>query len=387
MESKQAILDSLNQAVAQNALVKMTISKPVRKSENLQNIYIREVEIKEETLLQWVYRYKTQDQTKNYSLEESLELLEDLLYKDFRAAIVFTLEKDQHFLISKKGKLSQRTTAPTFKNKPEPINDRQKIKRIPLDRPYLKALGIADEQGKLVPKMADKYRQINKYIEIVEGLVLNAKLPDSAHFVDMGSGKGYLTFALFDFLQNTMELDIRMTGVELREELVDFCNDIAKKVGFDKLNFVAERIENFEGHQIDVLIALHACDTATDDALFAALQAKSSLIITAPCCHKQVRQQTKGKESTNPLLKYGIFKERSYEMLTDTIRALLLEREGYRTKIFEFISNEHTRKNVMLVAHKSNSSASVEEIDQRIAGLKKEYHVEYQYLERKLGLS
>ncbi|MDA8595430.1 SAM-dependent methyltransferase [Flavobacteriaceae bacterium] len=386
MKNFEAISQRLRVLIESGKFVKMTLSKPPSKSVQLQNIYLREVEIGGEILLQWTYRYKTQDQTKNYSLDESVLILDELYYDDFRAVTLFSLEADYQFLISKKGKLTERKVTATFKNKPELSNDRVKVKRVSLESPYLMALGVTDNKGNLIPKMADKYRQINKYLEIIEGLLLNSDFPEEVHVVDMGSGKGYLTFALFDYMKNTLEMNVSMTGVELREELVDYCNNVASEIGFEGLNFVAERIENFKDQKIDILIALHACDTATDDALFAALQAQSELIIAAPCCHKQVRQQTKGKNIENPMLRHGIFKERAFEMLTDTIRGLILERSGYRTKIFEFVSNEHTRKNIMMVASKSNKKIDTNEIDQKIDALKSTYGVDYQYLEKKLAL-
>lgn len=197
----------------------------------------------------------------------------------------------------------------------------------------------------------------------------------------MGSGKGYLTFALYDFLWRIKKLDVRVTGIELRQGLVDFCNEKAKKCGFEKLQFINQRIEEYDDKHIDVLIALHACDTATDDALAKAIAAKSNLIVCAPCCHKQVRQQVKGKAQESPLLKYGIFQERQFEMVTDTIRALILEQHGYQSKVFEFVSNEHTRKNIMLIGAKSKQT-DPDQAKEKIKELKKEYHIDFQYLEQ-----
>ncbi len=384
MDVYQQIVQKWSEYFESKNFVKMTLSKPVRKSSALKNVYIRKTQIKGETFLQWIYRYNTRDITKNYNWEESKDELISLLEEQFRAVSLFSLEEDAQFLISKKGKLSSRLSPPTFKEIPPEVNDRQKEKRLSLDKPFLFHLGITDESGNLIPKMADKYRQINKYLEIVEGLLSQANLSEKLNVVDMGSGKGYLTFALYDYLVNTCGMDIEMFGVELREELVDFCNDIAKKCDFNNLNFIAERIENFELDKIDILIALHACDTATDDALFKAIQAKSSLIICAPCCHKQLRQQVKGVEQDDPLLKFGIFKERTFEMLTDTIRAILLEKEQYKTKIFEFVSNEHTRKNIMMVGVKTRKKANVKALEDKLKSLKEHYQLAYHYLEKKI---
>ena len=385
MEKWNEIIESWESYVKDQNFVKLTLSKPFPKSSELQNIYIRTVRIKGEDLMQWTYRYQTRDETKNYDFETSKTNLLDLLYHDFRAVTIFSLKEDAQFLISKKGKLSSRRQAATFKNMPDFSNDRSKEKRAEQQAPYLYHLGIMDANGDLIPKMADKYRQINKYLEIIEGLVKHSKLPKKIKVVDMGSGKGYLSFALYDFLTRQKGFEVEMYGVELRTELVDLCNDISKTCGFEGLNFVAQRIENFEIDKIDILIALHACDTATDDALFTGIQKNANLIVCAPCCHKQLRQQSKGKSTDNPMLKHGIFKERAYEMLTDTLRGLILEKEAYKTKIFEFVSNEHTRKNIMMVGMKSvNSNADSEALEAKIEELKHEYNVDSQYLEQKL---
>ena len=269
----------------------------------------------------------------------------------------------------------------SYKQVPTYSHDRQKQKRADASDSYLNALGIMDENGNVIPNMADKYRQINKYLEIVDGLISTAKLPEELNVVDMGSGKGYLTFALYDFLNNKLGLSARVIGIDLRRDLVDYCNGVAATCGFDNLFFDCKSIEEVVVGQVDILIALHACDTSTDDAISKGLLAEASLIICAPCCHKQIRQQARSQKQESPLLKYGIFKERQYEMVTDTIRALLMEKNQYQTKIFEFISNEHTRKNIMLVGTKTNNKVDVNEIDAQVNALKESYGIQEHYLE------
>ncbi len=375
------LFQALKEAISNDNFVKLTLSKPISKSFNLPNVYVRLVNIKNQKQLQFTYRYNTNDQTKNYSIEEACEELETLLLEKFKAATLFTLESDLLVMISKKKKVSYRTTAPSFKNKLPEIHDKPKEKRINLSSSYLQFLGITDKNNKVIPKMADKYRQINKYLEVIESLIASLDMNKKLQIVDMGSGKGYLTFALYDYLVNLKGYNVSITGIELREYLVDYCNDIAIKSGFDQLNFIAQRIQEYDNDKIDILIALHACDTATDDAIYKGLMAKSELIICAPCCHKQVRQQVKGREQESPLLKYGIFKERQFEMITDTIRALILEKFNYNTKVFEFISSEHTHKNVMLIGSKSSKKKDIESIDKKIESLKELYHIDHHYLE------
>lgn len=384
MEAKQQFYQAFEQALTEDQFVKLTLSKPISKSEELVNVYLREVALKNEKMISFTYRYKTNDQVKNYPLDEAITELEQLLPNSFRMATLFTLEKDLMLRFNKKRKGSIAEQAPTYSDKLPVHHDKQKVKRAE-ESPYLYELGIMDKSGKLIPKMADKYRQINKYLEIIEGLIDSASLPNKINIVDMGSGKGYLTFALYDYLKNTKELDVEVIGIELRKELVDYCNATAQKLGYQQLSFVSERIEHFDNKKIDILIALHACDTATDDAIFKGIVSDAALIICAPCCHKQVRQSTKGNEQSNPILKYGIFKERQFEMVTDTIRALLMEKNQYNTHVFEFISNEHTRKNVMLTGIKGSKKANTELLDIKIEALKNDFGVQEHYLEQQLG--
>jgi predicted RNA methylase len=379
MNNFQQLNEALQQSVLDSNFVKLTLSKPVRKSDDLPNVYIRLVKIKETEMLQFTYHYTTNDKVKNYTVTEAIAELEVLLLENFRAATMFTLVNDLLVFISKKKKVTYKVNAPSFTNKLPETHDK------PKDRiasgGYLEQLGVTDKNGKVIHKMADKYRQINKYLEIIESLLKSAKLPKQINIVDMGSGKGYLTFALYDYLVNTKKFNATVTGIELREELVDYCNDIADKSDFKNLSFVAQPIQEYDNNKIDILIALHACDTATDDAIYKGLSSKAELIICAPCCHKQIRQQVKGKEQESPLLKYGIFKERQFEMVTDTIRALILEKNNYNTKVFEFISNEHTRKNVMLVGTKSSKKSNISKVDSKISELKDTYLIEEHYLE------
>ena len=381
MDDLIPFFERLDKSYNDNTFVKITLSKPAYKSDGLHNVYIRLVTIKDQLTFSFTYHYQTNDQVKNYSLEEAKNILSELLNQKFRIAILFTLEEDFTIQFSKKGKVSTRIAPPSFKNKPPETHDNPKKRRAELGK-YLNLLGVTDENGTVIPKMADKFRQINKYLEIIENLIKNADLPSAVNIVDMGSGKGYLTFALYDYLVNQKKMEVKVIGIEQRKELVDFCNKIAKDCEFENLRFESNTIQDYNPKKIDILIALHACDTATDDALSKAIAANASLIITAPCCHKQIRQQLKGIEQASPILKYGIFKERQYEMVTDTIRALILEKHQYNTKVFEFISNEHTRKNVMLVGQKSNKKVNEKSISDKIEALKKDYCIEYHYLEK-----
>lgn len=380
MKELNLFLEKLTTAFNNQSFVKITLSKPAFKSDGLLNVYIRLVELKNELNFSATYHYQTNDQVKNYTLEETQDLLKELLNQKFKVATLFTLTEDFTIQFSKKGKATSRSSSPSFEKKPPISHDKPKVARAKLGK-YLNLLGVTDENNVVIPKMADKFKQINKYLEVIESLLKQTDLPKTISVVDMGSGKGYLTFALYDFLVNQKKIDVTITGIEARKDLVDFCNKTAQDCGFEKLHFKHQTIQDFNTKKIDILIALHACDTATDDAIFKGIKANASLIVTAPCCHKQIRQQLKGTTTTNPILKYGIFKERQYEMVTDTLRALLLEQQHYDAHVFEFVSNEHTRKNVMLVGTKSNKKPDEILVNQKIDEVKKSFGITQHYLE------
>jgi hypothetical protein len=198
----------------------------------------------------------------------------------------------------------------------------------------------------------------------------------------MGSGKGYLTFALYDYLTHTLKKDATITGIEMREDLVNKCNQIATNSHYQNLKFEKGTIQETVLPAVDMLIALHACDTATDDAIFKGIKANAKVIICAPCCHKQIRKQMAPENELKSITKHGILLERQAEIVTDSIRALILEAQGYKTKVFEFIATEHTPKNVLIVGTKTNRTETEKQENlEKIAGLKKLFNIKSHYLE------
>lgn len=384
--SLAAFLARMQESLQSEHFVKLTLSKPAKAADDLQNVFARAVTIRQERQLSFTFRYKTNDKVYNHLPKAAEALIATLIPSAFKIATLFTLEENLTLEISKRGKASLRKAPPTFSSKPPEDHDRKKVKRIETGA-YLTLLGITDARGAVIPKMAGKFRQINKYLEIIDGLIKTSALPEKLNIADMGCGKGYLTFALYDFLANKQHLDVRVTGVEQRPDLVAFCNETAQKCGFEHLRFVQETISAYQSGPLQILIALHACDTATDDAIKKGIEAGAGLIVTAPCCHKQIRQQVEGKDLGDPIMKHGIFRERQLEMVTDTLRALVMEQYQYRTKIFEFVSNEHTRKNVMLVGQKQPRQPDTAAIAARIASIKEKYGIASHYLETALQRS
>ena len=384
----ETLFKLLNESITAQQFIKLTLSDRRDKANNLKNVFVKPVMLKAGLMLSFVYRHPTKDITKNYNIEEGVCLLKDMLDKGFYKADLFTTANDLHLTLTKNGKsiLTQKNAV----KQQAPSTEHNKVKKrfINTDQNiYLRELGITTTDGNVKSDKQDKFKQINKYVEIVEGIINSTELPEGFHIADMGSGKGYLTFALYDYLTNQLKLDPKVTGVEVRKELVDTCNHIAAKAGFNNLNFITGSIDTAEIENVDILIALHACDIATDQAIYRGITANSKIIICAPCCHKQVRKSMAPTNDIKAITKFGILEERQAEILTDTIRALILESFGYKTKVFEFISTEHTPKNVLIVGVKAELVADTKTTAlQKIKGLKELYGIEYHQLERLMNI-
>nr|MBA2621011.1 SAM-dependent methyltransferase [Acidobacteriota bacterium] len=329
----------------------------------------------------------TRDTAKNFDFAEGIERVKEFLGKDFFSGHLFTTENDFQLEIGKKGKSRLNTGKPTFKEKPALEHDREKKTLVNQNAFYLKALGITTDKGEIRDKQRDKWKQINKFVEILGSLFDKSELRNSKNLrvVDMGSGKGYLTFAAYDYFKNTRSINVEITGVEARDELVSIDNDIAKASEFDRLKFVKGFINDFDLQDVNILIALHACNTATDDAIFKGIKASADLIVVAPCCHQEIRPQIRAPEMLENVLKHGVILEREAETLTDGLRALLLERSGYATKLFEFVATEHTPKNNMIVGTKRKTALDGEKINEQINQIKNFYGIERQRLESLLN--
>ena len=374
----------LGDSIVAGQFVKLTLSDRRDKSNNLKNVFVKPVVLKSGFMLSFVYRHATKDITKNYSAEESITLVKDMLEKGFYKADLFITGNELHLTLTKNGKTILSQTAAAFQQVPVTQHDKEKRRYIkPEQNIYLRELGVTSSEGLVKSDKHDKFRQINKYVEIVEGIVQSASLPAGFSIADMGAGKGYLTFALYDYLTNTLQLNPKVIGVEMRKELVESSNQLAAKCGFGQLSFITGSIDTAELGAVDMLIALHACDIATDQAIYRGIQAGAKVIICAPCCHKQVRKSMKPVNDIKAITRFGILEERQAEIVTDTIRALVLEAFGYKTKVFEFISTEHTPKNVMIVGVKEMEDAETKSgALEKIKNLKALFGVEYHHLEK-----
>ena len=370
-------------ALDDQTFVKMTLGNYRGTDAHLQKLLIRLVETKKGTRLFFLYRQDTRDTAKNFEFAEGVAKVKDFLGADFFSGHLFTLNNDFQLDIGKKGKSRLNIAKPTFKDVPEVAHNREKQTLVNQNAFYLKALGITTDKGEIRDKQQDKWRQINKFVETLGSLIDKSPLAERTelNIVDMGAGKGYLTFAAYDYFVNTRQINAKITGVDTKSELVGLCNDIAKASEFENLNFVHGWIGDYELGETDVLIALHACNTATDDAIFKGIKANVELIVVAPCCHQEIRPQMKAPDFLSGIFRHGIMLEREAETVTDGLRSLLLEKSGYSTKLFEFISTEHTPKNNMIVGTKHSKTVDEAKLSEQIQQIKNFYEIKEHRLE------
>ena len=403
-DAKHRWLELLSAAVRDGTFVKVTLSRPCCADASLKNVLVRPVALRAGQRLSFVFRHRTRDVTNNLTREEGLARIDTLLEGEFRAAHLFTTGQSAQLELNDGQKPRLVLGQPRHVVAPEPTHDRAKKRWIdPKQSPWLHALGMTTAEGKMCAGMEAKFRQINKFVEILQPLLCRTErvradnvppaefvarrlLPArSLRLVDMGCGKGYLTFAAYELLRRTGWTGVSVRGIEARSELVELCHRLARECGFGGLQFEAGTIESTPLDRVDVLVALHACDTATDDAIAKGVQAGAALILVAPCCHKELRPRLRPPPVLAETLKHGILRERQAEFVTDALRAALLEWAGYDTKVFEFISTEHTAKNLMIAAVRRRNPTRPDDEAARVRDLAAFYGIHSQRLAGRLG--
>lgn len=335
-------------------LCQITVSGP-REKDGIFKIKIRPLLLKGELVFQKTAYKGTQVFHENLSGEELLEELLHEMQGNFRQLAAESLDGSLTVLVSKKGKVTAKykeNQKNAVKMRPELYHNRVKqyILKEGIPVPFLVDLGIQTREGAIVRAKYDKFKQINRYLEFVEDVLPVLKGEGAIHIIDFGCGKSYLTFALYYYLHELQKLDVMITGLDLKTDVIHNCNRLAQSYGYDRLQFVQGDIKNFTGaDQVDMVVTLHACDTATDYAIEKAVGWGAKVIFTVPCCQHEVNGQIQNK-LLHPVLKYGLLKERLSTILTDAIRANLLEEAGYDTQVLEFIEMEHTPKNILIRA-------------------------------------
>lgn len=413
----QKFIARLQQSLADGSFQRLTLGRPHDAEPSLEKLLARRLLLRGVEHLSMVWRHRTKDITKNLPLAEAVEEVARLVTTQFHHAHLVTRGHDIQLAMSRKGQWGLRigklatpeaATAGAGASAAEApadagagaeaptAHDRARRHALTLDTPFLAELGVTDAQQRLVPAMARKWRQINKFVEVLDHAIAQSPLTqreaaEPVRVLDFGAGKGYLTFAVHHALRAAGRVP-EVTGVELRPDLTALCNEAAARLGFapgqsadgGSLHFATGDVRSFAARPIDIMIALHACDTATDVAMHRGVLSGAAIILCSPCCHKELRPQMKAPPLLQPMLRHGIHMTEQAEMLTDTLRALLLQACGYDTQVFEFISPEHTGKNKMVLAVRRDRPLPVSQrqaLRAQVAALKAHYGVQRQALE------
>ncbi|HEV7577823.1 MAG TPA: SAM-dependent methyltransferase [Caldimonas sp.] len=393
-----AFLDDVRRAIDDGVFDSLVLSKPRHTGGAASAVRIRLIALKGVPALSFVASHPTRDVTRNLAVDAGIAEIAALLdpghASAFAHATLHGAGGDLQLLVSKKGQATLRRHAPASAPAEAAggtglaAHDRARERRLPLDLPFLAELGLTDASHRLVPSMARKWRQIDKFLEVLDHALdaLAAATPAEGaapiRVVDYGCGKGYLTFAVHAHLRRRFGIAPQVTGVELRADLVELCNGVASRSGCVGLNFVAGDLRSVAPAAMDVMIALHACDTATDHAIDLGLRAGAAILVCSPCCHKELRPQIARPRLLSGLLRHGVHFGQEAEMVTDSMRALLLETCGYDAQVFEFVSLEHTSKNKMILARRRGAGTGEEaRARSELADLKSFYGIREQTLE------
>ncbi len=355
-------------------LVEGVISDKRNKAE-VQKIKLRPVVIKNTFLIQVTEYIGKQVIHDNKTLEAIKEYIYVSLRDNFKQANIRTEEYTYNILISKKGQVTVKKKKEIEKRKPVLIHNRVKKYLLQEGKPvdFLVYLGVMNSEGFVVKSKYDKFRQINRFLEFVEDIV--DKLPKNKviNIIDFGCGKSYLTFAIYYYLKKEKNLEVNIVGLDLKSDVIKHCNQIATDLKYDGLEFLEGDIAQYKGKDdVDMVVTLHACDTATDYAIAKAIDWNAKVVLSVPCCQHELNNQIQN-EVLSPIFKYGILKEKMAALITDGIRAGVLEEHGYDTQILEFIDMEHTPKNLMIRAVKKKNVSYAK--NQKLDNLIKELNV------------
>lgn len=369
-------LQSLFTDCLNETLIRVILSNPSSK-DGVIKICARPM-LKNKSLLFQIEEYtKTQVFHKNLTAGDASSYLTGKLSSDtssqtasFKNALVETKSFTANVLVSKKGTITIKKKVNASAKQPKISLSHNRKKKYILEEgipvPFLIDLGVMTQNGNIVNAHYDKFRQINRFLEYIEDILPSLPTDRELRILDFGCGKSYLTFAIYYYLKVLKGYPVRITGLDLKEDVIRHCNELAVKYGYDKLEFLCGDIAYYDGcSQVDMVVTLHACDTATDYALAKAVGWGAKVILSVPCCQHELNKQMKN-DLLSPVLHYGILKERMAALMTDGLRAQILEANGYRTQILEFIDMAHTPKNLLIRAvyngHCADNKAQINEL-------------------------
>ncbi len=352
MKQLEEILD----AVLNWELVDMTLSNR-KNAGDIQKIKIRPVIIKDRLVFQAAQYTKTQVFHKNIAEAEIQDWVLERIRNDFKQTQIKTGDREYTVLSGKKGNVTVKEREAVGVRKGNLAHNRKKTYILPEGTPvpFLVDLGVMTAEGKIVRSKYDKYRQINRFLEFIQDVLPELPKDRELTMIDFGCGKSYLTFAMYYYLNSLMGYSVKMIGLDLKEDVIRHCNELRDKYGYDQLEFIHGDIADFEGaDSVDMVVTLHACDTATDYALYKAIRWNARVILSVPCCQHELNGQIKN-DMLAPVFHYGLLKERMAALITDGLRGQLLEVMGYKTQLLEFIDMEHTPKNILIRAVRGGS--------------------------------
>lgn len=359
----EELINTLVQRFEEGAFIQATISQPRYKSAGLMKVKLKPVEIKNEIHIQFEYHYERILKHENVKLSDVRLALQQQLEQFKQMQAEFTDEK-VHIQLTKKFKVSWKAEKTETKKAVNLSHNRKKNYLLDDETPYpfLIRLGVQTPEGKVKKQKYDKFRQINRFVEYIDDALAHLPSDRPVRILDFGSGKSYLTFALYHYLHVEKGLDIRVTGLDLKKEVIEECNMIARDLGYDQLEFLVGDINDYnEETAVDMVVTLHACDVATDMALARAVKWGAKVILSVPCCQHELFSQIESPALTI-MLQHGLIKERFSALATDSIRAELLSLVGYDAQLLEFIDMEHTPKNILIRAYHSGKEANPDEI-------------------------
>ena len=370
----------LNQNLNDKHFLYGVLSSPRLKGSKLKDqttnfkITFRPIEIKNERFYQISDHIGQKVFHRNLKSEDCLNYFCEQIVDHFKQAIFYTQEADYHVLVNRKQEMTILKKAPTkAKVALIPMHNRKKHYLIEEGSKvdFLIKLGVTTEEGKIVAKKSDKFKQINRFLEMVDDILPALDRKKKLSIVDFGCGKAYLTFALYYYLHQIKGIEVEIQGLDLKEDVVQYCQDLAKALNYTYLNFSLGDIKKYQADaDVDMVVALHACDTATDAAIEKAIHWQAKVILAVPCCQHELLNQIKN-DQLKPLLKHGILKERFSALVTDAARAQILEMLNYETQILEFIDLEHTPKNLLIRAIRKGSARNEQKLD--IQKIKEDY--------------
>lgn len=373
----------LEQLFAENELLYAILSSPHDKAAKCKKITLRPFIVNQSISYQITEFHGTQALHKNLSREACQSFLEEQIQSNFKQSLFCAKQSDYQILNNKK-----RITIlkkPPSKTTISLTHNRQKEYLLNEDAPFLLELGITRPDGKIKPDKNHKYRQLNRFLELIDDVLPHFKTKKKLHIIDFGCGKAYLTFALYHYLVNLKKYEVQILGLDLKEEVIAFCQKLAEKLGYSGLEFKVGDINKYSmTDPLDMVISLHACDTATDAVLEKAIRWNAEVILCVPCCQHELIKQV-SSTSLSPLLQHGILKERFAALVTDAARAQLLEILGYQTQVLEFIDLEHTPKNLLIRAIKRASPKDPKDDLQAYANFKHALNITPS-LERRFGI-